>query len=140
MGYALAATRVQFCRAARVTARDGFAELKSTGRAYLRPDHYEDIAVPRNTPIGMIYMIALTILSMALTWYIWWLVVLSAAVLPLALIVRSFFIDQERVIPATEVEREHRAWLDAIGQAQGITRDRETTSDNLGLAALEPAP
>ncbi|MEX2963829.1 cbb3-type cytochrome c oxidase subunit I [Microbulbifer sp. TYP-18] len=124
----------------RVTARDGFAELKSTGRAYLHPDHYEDIAVPRNTPIGMIYMIALTILGMALTWYIWWLVVLSAAVLPLVLIVRSFFSDQEIVIPAAEVEREHRDWLDAIGRVQGITRDRETTSDNLGLAAMEPAP
>jgi len=42
--------------------------------------------------------------------------------------------DTQRIIPATEVERTERAWLDAVSQTDPISRDIETTPANRGLA------
>ena len=124
-----------------VTDRDNFAMAKERGEAYPEPEpeSYEDIVLPKNTSIGMIFCIAATTLSLGMVWYIWWLALISVAVIPLALIVRSFYLDTEQVIPAAEIEKEHRRWLAEVNSVKAVTRDLEHSPVNKGLAKLEPA-
>ena len=95
--------------------------------------------MPTNTSIGMVFCIACTTLSLGLVWYIWWLALLSIAVMPIVFIIRSFKLDSEKVIPAAQIERDHTAWLAQVKQAQAVSRTEETSSLNHGLSALEAA-
>ena len=122
-----------------VIDRDAFAAAKEQGQAYPQSDHYEDITMPANTALGMIFFIASTAFCFGLVWYMWWLALAAAAALPLIFIARSFMPLSERVIPAGQVEREHKAWLAMIAAASPVTRDQETTAVNQGLAAVETA-
>lgn len=79
--------------------------------------------------------VATTGTGFALVWHIWWLVILCFTGLLLTMIARAFATNTEQIIPAAEVARQHRRWLDAIAQNTGITRDAECTSANRGLAA-----
>ena len=87
----------------------------------------------------MIVFMAFTALSFGLVWHIWWLAIVSAALVPTAFIMRSFMPHQEKIIPAAQVEREHKAWLALIADSTPITRDQETSMLNRGLAAVETA-
>lgn len=120
-----------------VAHRDAFAVAKENGRAYLVPERYEDITMPRNTSLGVVMMLASTALGFALVWYIWWLAALAAIAIPVALIARSFDLDTHRTIPAAEIARENRAWLDAVAKTKAITRGDEDTARNTGRAAPE---
>ncbi|MBY8974533.1 cbb3-type cytochrome c oxidase subunit I [Rhodobacteraceae bacterium NNCM2] len=120
-----------------VSERDAFTAAKENGQAYPAAALYEDIELPKNTSIGMIFCVGCSALGFALVWYMWWLVLLSLAVMAIAFIGRTFSMDTTETIPASEVEREHKAWLAEIAAANPITRDLETTPANQGLAALE---
>lgn len=52
-----------------------------------------------------------------------------------ALVRRSFSRDTERIILASEIEREHMAWLDLVASTPAVSRLREVDSENTGLAA-----
>ena len=93
--------------------------------------------MPADTPIGIIVCLAATVLGFSLVWYIWWLAIISFAVIPIVFIVRSFNLNTEKIIPAAEVEKEHKAWLDEVAQAKPVTRTDETHSANRGLAVVE---
>ncbi|TCS54467.1 cytochrome o ubiquinol oxidase subunit 1 [Primorskyibacter sedentarius] len=123
-----------------VEDRDDFADAKAKGRAYQEPDAYEDIEVPENTPIGMIICVFGTLLGFALVFYIWWLALVSAVVIVVAIIARTFNLSTTRTIPAAEVAEEHRAWLAQVRATKAVTREAETKSTNHGLAGLETAP
>lgn len=120
-----------------VYAQDDFAQAKAEGRAYVEPIVYQDIEVPKNTALGAILCLATIALGMALTWYIWWLALLSAGTVLVAFIGHSFMLDTTRIIPAADIALEHKAWLARIKAAEAVTRDQETQSANLGLARLE---
>ena len=120
-----------------VTARDDFTAAKERGEAYPEPERYEDIEMPADTPLGIIICTACITLGLGLIWYIWWLAILSFALMPIVFILRTFNLDTERVIPAAQVEKEHKAWLAEVASATAVTRDQETSSANVGLAVLE---
>tara|TARA_R110002051_G_scaffold32382_2_gene73032 strand:- start:102709 stop:104769 length:2061 start_codon:yes stop_codon:yes gene_type:complete len=120
-----------------VSERDQFAWAKANGTAFEPPKRYVDIQVPRNTSVGMVFLIGGTALGFALVWYMWWLAVLSLVVMLGALIARSFISDPHRTIPAAEIEADCTDWLAQIAQSPAITRDVETTLENRGLAAVE---
>ena len=120
-----------------VTERDDFAVAKAEGRAYRAPDAYEDIEVPRNTSLGMVICVASGVLGFTLVFHIWWLAALAACIIAASVIARSFVRSTTRIIPAAQIEREHRAWLARASEASSITRDEETDRANLGLAAPE---
>jgi len=120
-----------------VSVRDDFAEAKADGRAYAAPGQYEDIEMPDNTAIGMIVCVCSTLLGLALVFWIWWLAILSFAVMILALIGRTFRVNARHVIPAAEIAAEHRAWLARIEAAPAVDRLEETHERNLGRAVLE---
>ncbi len=115
--------------------RDAFAVEKAEGKPYVRPAAYEDIAMPRPTAMGAVICATATAGSFALVWHITWLAWASLAAVILTMIRRSFVSDTEFIIPASEVEAEHEAWLSEIDGTTGINRDGEMTPNNRGLAA-----
>ncbi|MEM8843353.1 MAG: cytochrome ubiquinol oxidase subunit I, partial [Pseudomonadota bacterium] len=127
----------------RVGSRDCFAEEKAAGQAYRMPSlqDYEDIELPRNTPIGMVFCVGATLLGFALTWHIWWLAIASLVAMVVCFVGRSFNTDTTMTIPAAEIAREHQGWLAEVAADRAVRRDEETEITNRGLAALElPEP
>jgi cytochrome o ubiquinol oxidase subunit 1 len=117
-----------------VEGRDAFTTAKENGRAYLRPETYADIALPKNSAMGPTIAVIGFALAFGLVWQIWWLVVLMFVATIASLIIRGFARDTTRIIPAQEVQREHERWLDAVAQARAISRADESKPSNVGLA------
>jgi cytochrome o ubiquinol oxidase subunit 1 len=88
-----------------VDGLDALWEQKRKGTAHQRPEHYQDIHMPRNTPAGFVLGVLAFIFGFAMIWYIWWLAAASALGMLLTVVARSFNDDIEYVIPAAEVER-----------------------------------
>jgi len=119
----------------RVTGRDAFTRQKEDGTAYRLPQKFADIEMPKNSAMGMIVCVGGFLMAFALVWHMWWLVALSALGLAGATIGRGFARDTEKIIPAHEVEREHRRWLEQVAAVRPVSRERENDSANVGLAA-----
>lgn len=121
----------------RVGARDPFMAMKREGRAYLRPEAYEDIRLPKNSPAAPIILAATFLTGFALTWHIWWLAIAGLVTCWIPITLRSFREDHERVIPASEVRRQHEAWLDRVAALPAIRREDETGPRNRGRASSQ---
>lgn len=89
----------------RVDDIDAFMEMKEKGLANLRPEHYSDISLPKNTPFGLFIGALAFVFGFALIWYIWWLVIVSALGIMITVIARSWDDDIFKIIPACEVKR-----------------------------------
>lgn len=113
---------------------DEFYRMKESKEAYREPDRYEDIMVPKNSAVGVVIGIAAAAAGFGLVWRIWWLVIIGILVAWSSVIARSFMRDTHRIIPAGEVAERTRRWLIAAKEAEPITRERETTPSNQGLA------
>lgn len=126
-----------------VTARDAFMVAKEHHAAYLPPDRFTDIEVPKNSPMGMIMCVMGTLVTFGLVWHVWWLVVVAMLVAIGAMVWHGFVREHERVIPAAEIREDYMRWLEVVAATQPIPRDLEATHQNAGLAAshgiLEPA-
>lgn len=122
-----------------ITSRDSFAEAKITGQAYQAEGVYEDIILPKNTPVGIVICVLSCVWMFALVWWIWWLAALVSVGIVLVVIVWSFAVDSKRVIPAEQVRREHQAWLTALKASTPVDRDEEFSEQNLGYAKTELA-
>jgi len=120
-----------------VTDRDAFMAAKESGTAYQAADSYEAIEMKANAGMGFAFCVVFTLLGFGLVWHIWWLALAALIAVPMTFLWYVFRPIGARIIPADEVEREHKAWLAAVGEARPITRDQETTPVNNGLAALE---
>ncbi len=120
-----------------VQDRDDFAAAKIAGRAYAATGPYQDIEVPKNTPIGFVLCVLSGVWAFSLVWWMWWLVALSTAAIILSVILWSFGINSRRTIPAKEVRREHEKWLDLIRKTPPADRDSEFEVANLGFARTE---
>ncbi len=118
----------------RVEGKDAFHRMKEHGEAYLRPDAYEPIEVPRNSAMGPVIGVSGAAVAFGLVWHIWWMACLGLLVIWGAVIARSFVRNTTRVIPASEVEATERRWLDAVSRTQRVTRDDELQPANRGLA------
>lgn len=117
-----------------VTDRDNFAAAKERGAAYVSPADYQDIAMPKNTPIGFVLCVLSGVWMFALVWWIWWLAALMTVLIVLSIIVWSFNTDTEEVIPAAEVRKRHEAWLALVRSSTPVDRDDEAAAENRGLA------
>jgi cytochrome o ubiquinol oxidase subunit 1 len=117
-----------------VEGRDAFTTAKEQGRAYLAPETYTDIQLPKNSALGPAIAVIGFALAFGLVWQVWWLVVAMSLALTASLIIRGFARDTARIIPAQEVRRKNERWLDAAAQATAISRADESNSVNVGLA------
>lgn len=70
---------------------------------------YEDIHLPQSTPIPVFIGIFALLFGFAMTWYIWWLAVLSLFCLIALVIIRLTGEDTYDIIPAAEVKKMDRA-------------------------------
>ena len=117
-----------------VAGRDAFTLAKENGKAYQLPDSYVDIEMPRNSAVGPVLGVIGFALAFGLVWHIWWMVILFFVAAVVTMIVHGFARDTTRIVPAQQVQQEHRRWLDAVAAATGISRADERKSANQGLA------
>jgi cytochrome o ubiquinol oxidase subunit 1 len=87
-----------------VTARDAFWEMKKTGE-HLKTPVYEDIHLPKNTPLGFFIAVLAFVAGFAIVWHIWWLAPLAALAMLMLIIKRTTDDNTEYTIPAAEVAK-----------------------------------
>ena len=103
-----------------VCSVDAFMEQKKRGAAYLKPERFDDVLLPGNSPTGLVIGGSAFMLGFALVWHIWWLAGLAALGVLATLVVRSFAEDTEYRVPAETIEaleRLRQAKLTAAGVA-----------------------
>ncbi|MDF3918549.1 cbb3-type cytochrome c oxidase subunit I [Salinicola salarius] len=116
-----------------VFSRDAFMAEKEQGKAYQIPDEFPDIEMPANSAMGVIIAVTGTAMAFGLTWYMWWLVILSAMVTLVAIIARGYVRKTTRTIPGEEVRRTHLAWIECVRRTTPVDRSKEQTRENRGL-------
>jgi cytochrome o ubiquinol oxidase subunit 1 len=105
---------------------DAFMEMKEKGVAYLRPDHYNDIEMPKNAPHGLIIGALAFLCGFALIWCIWWLAIVAALGIIFTVIARSMDDDIHYLIPAAEVERIENERYQQLAAARRRPTDGQT--------------
>ena len=89
-----------------VTTRDAFWQMKKDHKTNDRPEHYEDIWLPKNRSEGFIVGMAALVFGAAVVWHIWWLLIVSLLIVIVVLVVALTRDDTEKRIPAEEIARE----------------------------------
>jgi cytochrome o ubiquinol oxidase subunit 1 len=82
--------------------RDAFWDMKHSKKT--EKLSYEDIIMPKNTPLAMLIAFSAAAIGFALIWHIFWLAGLALVTLMFFIIRRSLETDTEYVIKAAEVE------------------------------------
>ncbi|MFK3971287.1 cbb3-type cytochrome c oxidase subunit I [Pseudomonas sp. NPDC087358] len=114
--------------------RDPFTWLKEHGLAHAPILHFVDIHLPKNSATPVIIGAAAFLCTFGLVWHIGWATIGGASAVLIALIVRSFQRDTERVVSADQQRREHQAQRRQVDQTRPVGRDDEDSSANAGLA------
>ena len=83
---------------------DAFTDLKELGAASRRPEHYQDIHLPKNTACGLICGALAFVTGFAMIWYIWWLAIAGGVGILLTVIARAADDHSHFVITAAEVK------------------------------------
>jgi cytochrome o ubiquinol oxidase subunit 1 len=113
--------------------REAFLDMKERGVAYQRPRRYEDIALPKNSSVGVILGGLSFVFAFAIVWYIWWLAIAAAVLVVLAVIAFSSNDDKDTLLPAEEVERIETRRLDELARLPRVETDE-------GPSALPGSP
>ncbi|WP_376707929.1 cbb3-type cytochrome c oxidase subunit I [Kangiella sp. TOML190] len=92
-----------FARVPYIDEIDGYAEAKRKGES-LKLGPYEDIEMPKSTPIAFIIGVISFVAGFAAVWQIWWLFFVSLVAILAATIVRSYNDHDEYEITAEEVK------------------------------------
>lgn len=66
---------------------------------------YEDIHMPKNTSLGVIIGLAASLFGFGMIWDMWWLAGLSAFIMFVSVLYRSFDYDTDYYVKASEVEK-----------------------------------
>lgn len=85
-----------------VTGRDPFWKMKQDPAP--KPP-YEDIVVPKNTPMGIYFSIISFIFAFAVIWHIIWLMILSFIAIVVCMVILSLDEHTEYILPAAEVAK-----------------------------------
>ena len=93
---------------------DAHWDNKEKGIAYKRPASFEKIHMPKNAAAGVIIGLFSVGLGFGLIWYIWWMVILSAAGILATMIVRAFNEDVDYYVQVDEVARIENAHHDVL--------------------------
>lgn len=75
------------------------------GKAPKQQHHYEDIHMPRNTPMGMIIGMLSIVFGFAMTWHIFWLAIAAFIAIATCVIIRLSGEDEHDIITADEVRK-----------------------------------
>jgi cytochrome o ubiquinol oxidase subunit 1 len=89
--------------------------MKRTGRAPGGPigvePAYENIEMPRNSPVGFITAFFAVIMGFALIWQIWWMAIVGALAAAITALIAGWSDEREHEISAAEIARMERARL-----------------------------
>ncbi|MDE2581265.1 MAG: cytochrome o ubiquinol oxidase subunit I [Rhodospirillales bacterium] len=116
---------------------DAFTDMKERGTAYVRPERYYPIHMPKNSSIPFVMGIFAFAFGFAMIWHIWWLAIVGFLVELGSLIVRASMEDVGYEIPAAEVERiesQRFRKLDGMGVTQRAGRRAAILQPQPGLA------
>ncbi|AOV17103.1 cytochrome o ubiquinol oxidase subunit I [Acidihalobacter aeolianus] len=102
-----------------VHARDEWAWRREHGLTSLRPDRYLDIHMPKNTAVPLILGLLSLAFGFAMVWRIWWLAAISVIGIIVVIIYRSFDKDTDYIIPAAEVEKMEKEFLERASKIEG---------------------
>lgn len=119
-----------------ITARHPFLIAKENGTAYRPPEHFVDVQVPKNSPLGIILCITGSFVAFGLVWHIWWMAGCAMLGSLIAVIWHGFVRDYERIIPADEIRQDYMNWLKLVAAVHPVSRDHEVDDANAGLADL----
>lgn len=89
----------------KVKDRDWFWVTKRHESTLHTPARYDDIHLPKNTPMGMYIAAGSFIFGFAVIWHIWWLAAIGLLSAVAFVIIRSFDEDTEFTISAAEVAK-----------------------------------
>lgn len=94
----------------KVSSRDAFWEMKneSADLSQESGEKYEDIVLPKNTPMGIYIAGFAFLVGFAFVWHIIWLVLLGLLGAIICVVIRTFDEETEYVLPASEIERIER--------------------------------
>jgi cytochrome o ubiquinol oxidase subunit 1 len=84
---------------------DAFMDMKEKGIAYTQPDRYQDIHMPKNSATGLVIGALAFLFGFAMVWYVWWLAILGAFAMLIAVIGRASDDNTDYIVPAAEVQR-----------------------------------
>lgn len=85
-----------------VTERDAYWEMKKTKHA---APHYEDIALPKSTPLGLFVGAFAFLFGFGMIWHIWYLLPIGLLGIIGTLLIRSLDDETEYIITADELKR-----------------------------------
>lgn len=88
----------------KVESVDAFTYMKKHGTAYQRPAVYEAIHMPNSTGLGVFIGALGFVFGFAMTWYIFWLAILSFIGMVVCVIIHACDDEYGHMIPAAEVE------------------------------------
>jgi cytochrome o ubiquinol oxidase subunit 1 len=91
----------------KVSGRDAFYSMKQSDKKGEKVK-YEDITLPKNTPMGIYLSAFIFIIGFAMVWHIIWLAVVGLIGSIACLIIRTFDEETEYVLKASEVEKIER--------------------------------
>lgn len=91
-----------FAHIPQVSSRDAWWETKQAGNASHNAP-YEDIFLPKNTPMGLFIAVAAGTFGFAVIWHIWWLAALGLFGIIALVVIRSTEQETELCIPAETV-------------------------------------
>jgi cytochrome o ubiquinol oxidase subunit 1 len=87
-----------------VHGRDEFWEMKQKG-IVKKTKKYEDIELPKNTPMGIYLAFFALVFGFAMVWHMWLFVIIGLVGMIACIIIRTFDEDTVYTIPASEVEK-----------------------------------
>jgi cytochrome o ubiquinol oxidase subunit 1 len=86
--------------------RDAFWETKREhGLQKTALPKYEDIVLPKHSPMGMIIAFIATAFGFAAVWHIWWLAIVTFIGVVVFIVLRTFDDDSEYTVPASEIAK-----------------------------------
>ena len=83
-------------------------------------EDYEDIHLPKNTPMGLYIGILSLIFGFAMTWHIYWLAIVSFIGIVICLIIRLSGEDEHEIITSSASERDGRRHVKEAESAMTI--------------------
>ncbi|MFT3996086.1 MAG: cytochrome o ubiquinol oxidase subunit I [Asticcacaulis sp.] len=83
---------------------DSFWDAKQTGQAFVQPQTYEPIHMPRNTATGLLIGLASIPFGFALVWHIWWLALVTFVGMIVIAALHTFNEDRDYYVQPDEIK------------------------------------
>ncbi len=103
-----------FATVSPVEDRDVHWDMKRKGKAYVKPEKYERIHMPKNSWAGVVISLFATVMSFAFVWHVWWLVLVGFLAMIGSWIVYNFQTDKDYYVEVEEIEPLEAAHLAAV--------------------------